>query len=71
MAGGEVSDFDACLMPALGGEGQQRADIVEGKSEFACSPDKGQGAIFHLTINPTPAGRARRLRQHRCVLEHF
>jgi len=40
MLGGEATDLDARLTPALGGKCQQRADFIEGKSEFPCPPNE-------------------------------
>jgi len=64
MSAGEVSDFDARLMPAFGGKPEQGADFIEGKSEFPCAPDKGQSATLRLAVEPPPAGSARRVRHH-------
>src|SRR5258708_3822382 len=68
MSAGEVSDFDARLMPAFGGKPEQGADFIEGKSEFPCAPDKGQSATLRLAVKPAPAGSARRVRHHNDTL---
>src|SRR5260370_20315538 len=48
----------------MGGKGQQGANFVEGESELAGTADEGEGSRFGRAVDPTPAGGARRRRQH-------
>jgi hypothetical protein len=58
----ELSTLGTGSWAVLVGEGEQRADFVEGKPEFARAPDKAKCARLGRAVDPPPAGGSRRRR---------